>query len=46
MKFEKINDDKIRIIVTSKDLQDKSIDFHDFMANPIESQEIFLNMLD
>lgn len=46
MKFEKINDDKIRIIVTSKDLQDKSIDFHAFMANPIESQEIFLNMLD
>lgn len=46
MKFEKINDDKIRIIVTSKDLQDKSIDFHAFMANPIESQEIFLDMLD
>ena len=46
MKFEKINDDKIRITLTSKDLQDKSIDFHTFMANPIESQELFLDMLD
>lgn len=46
MKFEKINDDKIRITLTSQDLQDKSIDFHTFMANPIESQELFLDMLD
>lgn len=46
MKFEKINDDKLRITLTSKDLQDKSIDFHTFMANPIESQELFLDMLD
>ncbi len=46
MKFEKINDDKIRITLTSKDLQEKSIDFHTFMANPIESQELFLDMLD
>jgi adapter protein MecA 1/2 len=46
MRFEKINDDKLRIILTSKDLKDKSIDFHTFMANPIESQELFLDMLD
>lgn len=41
MKFEKINDDKIRIIVTSKDLQDKSIDFHDFMANQLSLKKYF-----
>lgn len=46
MKFEKISEDKIRITLTSKDLQDKSIDLHTFMANPIESQELFLDMLD
>ena len=46
MKFEKISEDKIRITLTSKDLQDKSIDFHTFMVNPIESQELFLDMLD
>lgn len=46
MKFEKINENKIRIILTSNDLKEKSIDFHTFMSNPLESQELFLDMLD
>jgi adapter protein MecA 1/2 len=46
MKFEKINEDKIRITLTSKDLRERCVDFHDLMASPIESQSLFLDMLD
>ncbi len=46
MKFERINENKIRITLTSKDLQDKCIDFHSFMSSPIDSQDLFLDMLD
>ena len=46
MKIEKLNDDKIRITLNMKDLQENDIDFHTFMSNSIESQELFLNMLD
>lgn len=45
MKIEKLNEDKIRITLDIKDLAEKDIDFHSFMANSIESQELFLDML-
>lgn len=45
MRFEKINEDKIRITFNLEDLKEKNIDYHDFMANSIETQSIFLDML-
>lgn len=46
MRFEKLNENKIRITLTSQDLIQKNIDCHSFMANPIESQDLFLGLLD
>lgn len=46
MKIEKLNDDKIRITLNLEDLKEKNIDFHSFMANPLESQAVVLDMLD
>ena len=46
MKIEKLNEDKIRITLNLEDLKEKDIDFHSFMSNSIESQEIFLDMLE
>lgn len=46
MKIEKLNDDKIRITLNLEDLKENDIDFHTFMSNSIESQELFLDMLD
>lgn len=46
MKFEKLNEDKIRITLTGDDLVKKDIDFHTFMANSLDSQDLFFDMLD
>lgn len=46
MKIEKLNEDKIRITLNIDDLEAEHIDFHTFMSNPIESQDIFLDMLE
>ncbi len=46
MKFEKLNDDKIRITLTCDDLIKKDIDFHTFMSNSLDSQDLFFDMLD
>ena len=46
MKFEKLTENKIRITFNSSDLQEKNIDVHSFMSNSIESQSLFLYMLD
>lgn len=46
MRFEKLNENKIRITLTNQDLAKKNIDFHSFMSNPIESQDLFFDMLD
>lgn len=46
MKFEKLNENKLRIIITTKDLQENHIDFHSFMSNSLEAQDVFLNILD
>ncbi len=46
MKFEKISENKIRITLTVNDLVEKDINFHDFMSNPIETQDLFLDILE
>lgn len=46
MKFEKLNENKIRIILNTQDLLDKHIDFNSFMSNSIETQGLFLDMLE
>ena len=45
MKFEKLTENKIRIILNLQDLNEKNIDYHTFMSNSIESQDLFLDML-
>lgn len=45
MQFEKLNEDKIRITISHKDLEEKHIDFHSFMANPLQSQNLFFEIL-
>lgn len=45
MKFEKVNENKIRITFSMRDLEEKDINFHDFMSNPLETQDLFLLML-
>lgn len=46
MKIEKLNENKIRFIFNHSDLKENNVDVHSFMANSIESQSLFLNMLD
>ena len=45
MKFEKLNENKVRITLNMEDLKEKNIDLHSFMSSPIESQSLFLDML-
>lgn len=46
MKFEKLTENKIRITLTAGDLKEKDINYHDFMSNPLETQELFLDILE
>ena len=46
MKFEKINDNKIRATFSMRDLTAKNIDLHSFMSDSSESQKLFLDLLD
>ena len=45
MRFEKLSENKIRITLTVNDLKEKDIDFHDFMSNPLETQDLFIDIL-
>lgn len=45
MRIEKLNENKIRIFLNLEDLKEKNIDLHDFMSNSLESQDLFLDML-
>lgn len=45
MRIEKITENKIRITLNIDDLKEKNIDFHSFMSNSIETQDIFFDML-
>lgn len=46
MRIEKLNEDKIRIILDVTDLREKDIDYQAFMSNPIDTQKLFLDMLE
>lgn len=46
MKFEKLNENKIKITLSMQDLEEKDINFHDFMSNSLESQDLFLILLE
>ena len=45
MKIEKLDENKIRITLNMDDLNEHDIDYHTFMSNSIETQSIFLDML-
>ncbi len=45
MKIEKLNENKIRVFLSIDDLNERDIDYHSFMSNSIESQSIYLDML-
>lgn len=46
MKIEKLNENKIRITLNIDDLNERNISMQSFMSNSIESQDIFMDMLD
>lgn len=46
MKFEKVNNDKIKITLSSADLEANDISFHSFMSDSRETQSLFLSVLD
>ena len=46
MQIKKINNDKLKIILSSNDLDEKNVDIDSFLANPIESQNLFFEILD
>lgn len=46
MKIEKINENKIRIMFGSDELIENNISVHSFLSNSIESQKLFLAILD
>lgn len=46
MQIEKVNNYKIKVILNTNDLKENNIDLNTFMANSLESQELFLNILD
>ena len=46
MKFEKLNENKIKITLSMHDLEEKDINFHDFMSNSLETQDLFFDMLE
>lgn len=46
MKIEKLNENKIKIIFDYKELEENNISIHSFLANSLESQKLFLAILD
>lgn len=46
MQIEKVNNYKIKVILNANDLEENNIDLNTFMANSLESQELFLDILD
>lgn len=45
MKFEILNENKIRITLNNQDLLEKNVDFNSFMSNSVEAQNLFIDML-
>lgn len=46
MQIKKINNNKLKITLNSNDLYKKNVDVDSFLANPIESQSLFFEILD
>lgn len=46
MQIKKINNNKLKVIISSSDLDKKNIDIDDFLSNSIESQNLFFEILD
>ena len=46
MQIKKINNDKLKVILNSNDLDEKNIDIDSFLSNSIESQSLFFEILD
>lgn len=46
MRIEKLNENKIKITLSMEDLEEKDINFHDFMSNSLESQDLFFLLLE
>lgn len=46
MQIEKINNNKLKVILDLEDLENNNIDLNSFMSNSLESQELFLDILD
>jgi len=46
MRLEKINEKKLKILFDSQELEDNNISVHSFLSNSLESQKLFLAILD
>ena len=46
VQIKKINNDKLKVILSSNDLDEKNIDVDSFLANSLESQDLFFEILD
>ena len=46
MQIKKINNNKLKVILNSSDLNKKNIDVDSFLSNSIESQDLFFEILD
>lgn len=46
MQIKKINNNKLKVIISSTDLDKKNIDVDSFLSNSIESQDLFFEILD
>ncbi len=46
MKIEKVNDNKIKVMFNSSELEENNISVHSFLAGSSESQKLFLAILD
>lgn len=46
MQIKKINNDKLKVILSSNDLDEKNIGVDSFLANSLESQDLFFEILD
>ncbi len=46
MQIKKIDTNKLKVILNANDLKENNIDLNTFMANSLETQELFLDILD
>lgn len=46
MQIKKINNNKLKVVLDSTDLNNKNIDIDSFLSNSVESQDLFFEILD